>query len=30
MVGNDVAEEGTRSLKEINAGKRKMVCRMGA
>ena len=25
MVGDEVAEEGIRSLKEINAGKRKIV-----
>jgi hypothetical protein len=29
MVGDDVAEEGIRSLKEINAGKRKIVRRIG-
>ena len=30
MVGDEVAEEGIRSLKEINAGKRKIVRRLGA
>ena len=30
MVGDEVAEEGIRSLKEINAGKRKVVRRLGA
>jgi hypothetical protein len=30
MVGDDIAEEGIRSLKEINAGKRKVVKRIGA
>ena len=30
MVGDEVAEEGIRSLKEINAGKRKIVRRIGA
>ena len=30
MVGDDVAEEGIRYLKEINAGKRKVVRRLGA
>jgi hypothetical protein len=29
MVGEDVAEEGIRSLREINAGKRKIVRRLG-
>jgi hypothetical protein len=29
MVGDEVAEEGIRSLKEINAGKRKIVRRLG-
>jgi len=28
MVGDEVAEEGIRSLKEINAGKRKVVRRI--
>ena len=28
MVGDEVAEEGIRSLKEINAGKRKIVRRL--
>ena len=30
MVGDDVAEDGIRSLKEINAGKRKIVRRLAA
>jgi len=30
MVGDEVAEEGIRSLKAINAGKRKVVRRLGA
>jgi hypothetical protein len=30
MVGDDVAEEGIRYLKSINAGKRKIVRRIGA
>src|SRR5213594_2057485 len=30
MVGDEVAEEGIKSLKEINAGKRKVVRRLGA
>jgi hypothetical protein len=30
MVGDEVAEEGIRDLKEINAGKRKIVRRLGA
>ena len=29
MAGDDLAEEGIRSLKEINAGKRKIVRRLG-
>jgi hypothetical protein len=29
MVGDDLAEEGIASLKEINAGKRKIVRRIG-
>ena len=29
MVGDDLAEEGIRSLKDINAGKRKIVRRLG-
>jgi hypothetical protein len=29
MVGDDLAEEGIRSLKEINAGKRRIVRRLG-
>ena len=28
MVGDEVAEEGIRSVKEINAGKRKVVRRI--
>jgi hypothetical protein len=30
MVGNDIAEDGIRTLKEINAGKRKIVKRISA
>jgi hypothetical protein len=30
MVGDDVAETGIESLREINAGKRKIVQRIGA
>jgi hypothetical protein len=29
MVGDDIAEEGIRSLRDINAGKRKIVRRIG-
>ena len=29
MVGDDIAEDGIRSLAEVNAGKRKMIRRLG-